>query len=159
RVPRRAVAALGEEKAGPDSDRQTDEAGQSDEQQRAEDRVADAASGLAHRAGQGGEQRPGQCREAFGKKQPENRDEGYQGKDDRAGTHAGHRQIHHATPKISAHTAAFTEPLVTARTRSRATELRRKVIPKRIRAKAARTPVCTVLVASANSLAITAGSE
>ena len=52
RCAERAVAALGQEHAGADAERQADEAGQAHHVERADDGVADAAAGLADRRGQ-----------------------------------------------------------------------------------------------------------
>ena len=158
RVADAAVASLGEKDSRADAERDADQARDADDVERSGDRIAHAAARLADRRGNGGEEIERQPSEPVRDHQPEQRHERHQRDGERQPANAGHDQIHCA-PLGEHHAATRAGPRRDIRTRTRAAMLSSTVTAKRRRPRAARAPVCISPLASANSLAMTAGSE
>src|SRR5262249_58545846 len=139
---------------------QPDAAGDAHHEQWAERGVADASALLSHRLGELGEEVPGEARRALADHQPQHREEGDEGDGEEDGTHPGHPPVDDLPVQergVEVHPEIRPGPFCTAVTSTRAAALRRKVVAKRINPSPASAPMWTLLTASANSLAITAG--
>src|SRR5258708_17380299 len=95
----------------------------------------------------------------MGNDQPQNRDQRNQCQKQRENAQTGDCGVGGPSEEIATHAQALAGPRATARTSRRAIEFSNTVTPKRISANAASAPVCNPSVASANSLAITDGTE
>src|SRR5262249_49497071 len=128
--------------------------------QGADQRVADATPFFADGPRQLGEEGPGEAGRALADDQPEHGDERDERRDEADGAHHRHAPVHDlpvGERGVEVHAWTLLGPRWTAVTSTRAAALRRKVVAKRMRPSPASAPMCTLLVASANSLAMTAG--